>query len=60
MVLLDSEGIDTSNEDDNEIFTLTALLASVFIYNSQCVPNRRHLKDVEYPYYMNKPYINNT
>ena len=62
MVLLDSEGIDTYSEDndDNQIFTLTVLLASVLIYNSQGVPIRRDLESMEYPYYMNKPYINNT
>lgn len=62
MVLLDSEGIDTYSEDndDNQIFTLAVLLASVLIYNSQGVSIRRDLQSMEYPYYMNKPYINNT
>ena len=63
MVLLDSEGIDAANSesyDDNQIFTLTVLLASMLIYNSQGVPTRHHLEGLEYPYYINKPYINNT
>lgn len=52
MVLLDSEGIDAANskgQDDNQIFTLTVLLASVLIYNSQGVPTRRDLEGLEYP-----------
>ena len=50
MVLLDSEGIDASEDfDDNQIFTLTVLLASVLIYNSQGVPTRRDLEGLEYP-----------
>ena len=43
MVLLDSEGIDSAQRegfDDDQIFTLTVLLASVLIYNSQSVPTR--------------------
>ena len=55
MVLLDSEGIDAANSkghDDNQIFTLTVLLASVLIYNSQGVPTRRDLEGLEYPYYI--------
>ena len=53
MVLLDSEGIDAANSeghDDNQIFTLTVLLASMLIYNSQGVPTRRDLEGLEYPY----------
>ena len=52
MVLLDSEGIDTASSvgyDDNQIFTLTVLLASVLIYNSQGVPRRCDLEELEYP-----------
>ena len=52
MVLLDSEGIDSVNSegyDDNQIFTLTVLLASVLIYNSQGVPARRDLEGLKYP-----------
>lgn len=52
MVLLDSEGIDAATGegfDDNQIFTLTVLLASVLIYNSQGVPTRRDLEGLEYP-----------
>ena len=52
MVLLDSEGIDAASSvgyDDNQIFTLTVLLASVLIYNSQGVPMRRDLEGLEYP-----------
>ena len=52
MVLLDSEGIDAvscGGPDDNQIFTLTVLLASVLIYNSAGVPTRRDLQELEYP-----------
>ena len=52
MVLLDSEGIDAASSvgyDDNQIFTLTVLLASVLIYNSQGVPRRCDLEELEYP-----------
>ena len=51
-MLLDSEGIDAATgegHDDNQIFTLTVLLASVLIYNSQGVPTRRDLDGLEYP-----------
>lgn len=51
VVLLDSEGIDSvtgEGLDDNQIFTLTVLLASVLIYNSQGVPTRRDLEGLEY------------
>ena len=50
-MLLDSEGIDsTSSErfDDHQIFTLTVLLASVLIYNSQGVPTRNDVEKLEY------------
>ena len=43
MVLLDSEGIDSvrgEGLDDNQIFTLTVLLASVLICNSAGEPTR--------------------
>ncbi|PFX16734.1 Guanylate-binding protein 6 [Stylophora pistillata] len=52
VVLLDSEGIDatnTENTDDHQIFTLTVLLASVLIYNSQGVPTRSDVEKLEYP-----------
>ena len=52
MVLLDSEGIDSVSAegvDDNQIFTLTVLLASVLIYNTQGVATRRDLEELEYP-----------
>ena len=52
MVLLDSEGIDAASsvgDDDSQIFTLTVLLASVLIYNSQGVPTSRDLEGLEYP-----------
>ena len=51
-MLLDSEGIDAATGeglDDHQIFTLTVLLASVLIYNSQGVPTRRDLEGLEYP-----------
>lgn len=53
MVLLDSEGIDAASGkglDDHQIFTLTVLLASVLIYNSQGVPTRHDVEGLEYPY----------
>ena len=52
-MLLDSEGIDAvtgGGLDDNQIFALTVLLASVLIYNSQGVPTRRDLEGLEYPF----------
>ena len=52
-MLLDSEGIDsTSSEsfDDHQIFTLTVLLASVLVYNSQGVPTRNDVEKLEYPF----------
>ena len=52
IVLLDSEGIDaaTGDEfDDNQIFTLTVLLASVLIYNTSNVATRRDVEALEYP-----------
>ena len=51
VVLLDSEGINAATGeglDDNQIFTLTVLLASVLIYNSQGVPTRQDLEGLEY------------
>ena len=53
MVLLDSEGADAAfseGRDDNQIFTLTVLLASVLIYNSKGVPTRSDLESLQYPY----------
>ena len=52
MVLLDSEGIDAvmgEGLDDNQIFTLSVLQASVLIYNSAGVPTRHDLSGLEYP-----------
>ena len=52
VVLLDSEGTDAATGeglDDNQIFTLTVLLASVLIYNSQGVAARNDLEKLEYP-----------
>lgn len=57
MVLLDSEGIDPASSegsDDNCIFTLTILLASVMIYNSAGVPSRTDLDRLEYPLYLSR------
>ena len=51
-MLLDSEGIDSvtcEGYDDTQIFTLTVLLASVLIYNSQGVPTRTDLEGLKYP-----------
>lgn len=50
-MLLDSEGIDSTTSesfDDHQIFTLTVLLASVLIYNSQGVPTRNDVEKLEY------------
>ena len=52
VVLLNSEGTEAASGeglDDNQIFTLTVLLASVLIYNSQGVTNRRDLEGLGYP-----------
>lgn len=51
VILLDSEGIssvDSESEDDNQIFTLTVLLASILIYNSKNVPKRNDLNDLSF------------
>ncbi|XP_022804560.1 guanylate-binding protein 6-like [Stylophora pistillata] len=51
VVLLDSEGIDAASgagRDDNQIFTLTVLLASILIYNSSGVPTRRDLEGLDF------------
>lgn len=51
MILLDSEGINAvtaEGQNDNQIFTLTVLLASVLIYNSNGVPKRNDLNDLKY------------
>ena len=53
-MLLDSEGIDSvrgEGLDDNQVFTLTVLLASVLIYNSAGVPTRDDLDGLEYPFF---------
>lgn len=52
MVLLDYEGtgsVDGEGYDDNQIFTLTVLLASILIYNSPEVPSRRDVEELKYP-----------
>lgn len=51
MILLDSEGINAvtaEGQNDNQIFTLTVLLASVLIYNTKGVPKRNDLNDLKY------------
>ena len=56
MVLLDSEGIESALSegfDDHQIFTLTVLLASVLIYNSQGVPTRHNVESLKYPFHQN-------
>ena len=58
-MLLDSEGIDSAYNEgfaDHQIFTLTILLASVLIFNTQNVPKRHDLEKLEYPF--NKRHIN--
>ena len=52
MVLLDSEGTNATSSDgsnDDCIFTLIILLASVLIYNSQGVLEKTDLSQLEYP-----------
>ena len=52
VVLLDSEGIHAITGEglyDKQIFTLTVLLASVLIHNSEGVPARWDLEILEYP-----------
>ncbi|XP_078366581.1 uncharacterized protein LOC144650716 isoform X2 [Oculina patagonica] len=51
VVLLDSEGIDAAASEgffDDEIFTLTLLLASVLVYNSKGVPKRRDMEGLDF------------
>ncbi|KAJ7380873.1 hypothetical protein OS493_004456 [Desmophyllum pertusum] len=51
VILLDSEGIDAvtaEGQNDNQIFTLTVLLASVMIYNSRGVPKRTDLNSLDF------------
>ncbi|KAJ7380916.1 hypothetical protein OS493_004501 [Desmophyllum pertusum] len=51
VILLDSEGINAvtaEGQNDNQIFTLTVLLASVLIYNSKGVPKRNDLNDLNF------------
>ena len=36
---------------DNQIYILTVLLASIFIYNSKGVPKRSDLSGLEYPFH---------
>ena len=57
-MLLDSEGIDAvkgEGLDDDQIFTLSVLLASVLIYNSSGVPTRHDLDGLEYPFHVCYP-----
>ena len=52
-MLLDSEGTEcaeAAGQQDNQIFTLTMLMASVLIYNSKGVPKRNDLNQLEYPF----------
>ena len=52
LVLLDSEGTDAVKSEqvhDHSVFTLTVLLSSILIYNSQGVPTRSDLDSLEYP-----------
>ncbi|XP_022777648.1 guanylate-binding protein 2-like [Stylophora pistillata] len=51
VVLLDSVGVDAAfgeGREDNQIFTLTVLLASVLIYNSSGVPTRHDLESLHF------------
>lgn len=52
VVLLDSEGTEfaaSEGQHDNQIFTLTVLMASILIYNSKGVPKRNDLNQLKYP-----------
>ena len=52
VVLLDTEGTDavtSEGYDNSQIFTLTVLLSSVLIYNSQCIPTRADREGLKYP-----------
>lgn len=51
VVLLDSEGTEcaeAAGQQDNQIFTLTVLMASMLIYNSKGVPKRHDLNQLEF------------
>lgn len=51
VVLLDSEGTECAEaegQQDNQIFTLIVLMASVLIYNSKGVPKRNDLNQLEF------------
>ncbi|KAJ7380879.1 hypothetical protein OS493_004462 [Desmophyllum pertusum] len=51
VILLDSEGIDSAISEgfyDHQIFTLTVLLASVLIYNSQYVAGRHDIEGLDF------------
>ena len=53
IILLDTEGIDAYNSlerGDTQVFTLSVLLSSLLIYNSQGVPNREDLNKMMYPH----------
>ena len=52
-MLLDSEGTEcaeAAGQQDNQIFTLIVLMASMLIYNSKGVPKRNDLTQLEYPF----------
>ena len=52
IILLDTEGIDawdSQEKGDTQVFTLSVLLSSLFIYNSIGVPNRKDLDKMMYP-----------
>ena len=53
IILLDTEGIDAYNSlerGDTQVFTLSVLLSSLLIYNSQGVPRREDLNKMMYPH----------
>ena len=53
IILLDTEGIDAYNSlerGDTQVFTLSVLLSSLLIYNSQGVPKREDLNKMMYPH----------
>ena len=53
VVFLDSEGIgstdgeDTTDSTDNQIFTLSVLISSLLIYNSKNVPKNSDLEKLQ-------------
>ena len=57
VILLDTEGVDAVNagsRGDTQVFTLSALLSSLLVYNSTQVPKRENLNQMTYVIVYNK------